>query len=90
MLITGESTSALLVTISASPTSSVTKYKAYSSDRLCEVSASTSPLTCTLNDLSGGEMYTVEVVACLENGICSKPIEGSAYTRPDGRSALIN
>ncbi len=86
MLVNSELTTALRVTIAASPTSSVSKYKATSSGHLCEVAASTSPLTCTLSGLPAGEMYVVDVVACLENGVCSESIERASYTPPDGRS----
>ncbi len=86
--ITRESALALKVTISASPTSSVTKYKASSNGKLCEVTASDSPLTCTLSGLPAGELNIVEVVACLGNGVCSEPIEGTGYTLPNGRSAF--
>ncbi len=88
VLATSESTSALGVTIGASPTSSVSKYKASSNGRFCEVATSASPLTCTLSGLSAGEKYTVQVVACLENGICSEPIERIGYTLPNGRPAF--
>ncbi len=86
VLVTSESTLALRVTIGASPTSSVSKYKASSNGHLCEVAASTSPLTCALSGLSAGEKYTVQVIACLENGVCSESIERTGYTPPDGRS----
>ncbi len=90
MRVTSESTSALRVSISASPTSSVTNYKANAAPggHFCEVMASTSPLTCTLSGLPAGELYTVQVIACLSDGVCSDPIDGANYTLPDGRSAL--
>ncbi len=88
VLVTSESTSALGVTISASPTSSVTKYKVSSSVHFCEVAASTIPMSCIMSGLAAGEMYTVGIIACLENGVCSEPIERIGYTLPDGRSAL--
>ncbi len=85
MLVNSESTTALQVTIAASPTPSVSKYRASSGGYVCEVEASTSPLTCTLSGLPAGEMYVVAVVACLENGVCSESVERTGYTLPEGR-----
>ncbi len=83
--VSGDSTSSLLVIFgAASNSSSVSTYKATAGDRSCEVAANRYPLSCVLNGLSGGSMYTVQVLACLRNGDCSAPAYGVGYTVPDG------
>ncbi len=37
-----------------------------------------------VNGLSGGAPYTINTGACLQNGDCSSPIFGQAFTLPDG------
>ncbi len=79
-----EYTSTLMVTfVPPSNKSNIAYYRATTAGQSCKVAADQSPLRCTINGLSGGAPYTVQAVACLENGDCSSPLFGHAFTLPD-------
>ncbi len=85
MTVHGDSTSSLSITFGAAQnSSSVTVYKASVSDNSCEVAANNSTLSCIINGLSSGSLYTVQAVACLPNGDCSAPAYGAGSTLPEG------
>ncbi len=85
MTVRGDSTSSLTITFGAAPnSSSVAVYKASINGRSCEVAADNSPLSCIINGLSSGSLYTVQAVACLPNGDCSAPAYGAGSTLPEG------
>ncbi len=67
---------------------SSTVYRASTGGQSCEVNADASDLSCILTDLSSGEMYTVEALACVDILKCSDPIRSIAYTTPKGRLAF--
>ncbi len=78
-----ESPSSLVITFIPAPdAASVSLYKATAADQSCEAAANQSPLTCTINNLSGGTAYTVQAVACLLNGDCSPPRYEQGFTLP--------
>ncbi len=80
-----ESPSSLVITFIPAPdAASVSLYKVTAADQSCEVAANQSPLTCTINNLSGGSAHTVQAVACLLNGDCSSSRYEHGFTLPNG------
>ncbi len=68
-----------------SDTSGITFYRASTGGSNCEVSANAANPFCLVLRLSGGSRYSVQGVACAENGKCSSPVQAFGYTIPDGK-----
>ncbi len=83
--VSGYSTSSLLITFGEAPhSSSVATYRASTNEHSCQAAVNTSQLSCLLTGLSGDTLYTVQAVACLQNGDCSGPAYGHGRTLSDG------
>ncbi len=66
-----------------SDTSGITFYRASTEGSSCDVSANADVPYCLIFHLSGGRRYSVEGVACAENGECSSRVQAFGYTMPD-------
>ncbi len=69
----------------ASRTGRTAFYKAVFDARMCEVSATASPLSCLLPVHLGGTKYRVQGFACVSASDCSYPTPGEGATLPDSK-----
>ncbi len=63
----------------------VSFYEAGYQRQYCSVSAGSSPLSCTLEDLQAGTSYRVYGMACMPDYECSYRKFAEGYTLPDGK-----
>ncbi len=83
------STKSVEVLLAASEESpEVQLYKVSGGGKSCEVLASAQHLSCELTDLPPGTQVTVQAVACLANGDCSKATSTFGFTLPDGKNSF--
>ncbi len=55
----------------------------------CEIAVSSSPLTCSLTDLSAATEYVVVASACSSTMHCSDAITKEAWTPPNGQFEIL-
>ncbi len=66
-----------------SDTSGIVLYRASAEGSSCDVSANDADPSCLVFHLSGGRRYSVQGVACADNGECSRPATTDGFTLPD-------
>ncbi len=76
--------------VASEESSGVQLYKVSGGGKSCEVLASAQNLSCELTDLSPGTQVTVQAVACLANGDCSKAKSSFGLTLPDGNMSFLS
>ncbi len=82
-----ESTSPSTLTVTVTPntvSSGVNFYQVSAGGKPCEITASMSPLSCSLTELTAATEYTVEAKACSSKSHCSEAITKHAWTLPNG------
>ncbi len=67
----------------------VTLYKVFGGKDTCEITASSSPLTCSLADLSAATEYAVNAKACSSTSHCSEAITKKTWTPPNGQFVIL-
>ncbi len=80
----------LRVTVTPNSVSTgVALYKVSGGKATCEIPVPSSPLTCSLTELSAATEYTVDAKACSSASHCSEAITKKAWTQPDGRFDIL-
>ncbi len=67
----------------------VTVYNVSSGDKACEIAVPSSPLACSLTELSAATEYAVDAKACSSTTHCSETITKEAWTPPDGQFDIL-
>ncbi len=82
--VSGNAPWAVLVKFGApSDTNGIAFYRASTGGSSCDVSANAAKRSCLVFHLSGGTRYSVQGVACAQNGQCSSHVQAFGYTIPD-------
>ncbi len=80
----------LKVTVTPNAVSTgVTLYKVSGGKSNCEIVVPSSPLTCSLTELSAATEYSVDAKACSSTSHCSETITKQAWTQPDGQFDIL-